>query len=340
MWQTDLVPDSDLTFIQTSRKLRSLLRSVGLDLQSPGFQAAAAGWVLERALAAWLESVEPGRVISGSGTTIKTFLDALKKHGEVNGDQFQELEAVRETRNQGAHARWKDVSPESAALITRVAEKYIALVTAKVPSLSIVSLSKAEMDISYIPRPELPATRRGLSWLFSDGRIKNARRKLFILKVLVVAYLATWAAASGLTILFAAGWSIETIHSGDGKLQALSMALGAIGISALAYLALHYVSTKVLFPFAKAVNTGAAPATSAWTKDSIGVAIICDLHEPDQTTRLVRYDATCPLCMAPVTFALSDKDGPRRVIGRCTAARLEHVFSFDHRRQEGELITK
>lgn len=332
--------DKDFTFIQAPRRLRSILRSVGLDLQSPGFQAAAAGWAIERILTRWLESVSPGHEAIGSGANIEKLARGLREVGQINLEQYHKLKDVRETRNQGAHGRWDSVSTEHAEVVVKTAEEFAILATAYNSSLTEIGNIETAMDIVYSLREEQPRHSRLVGWAFNQGRLLNGGRKAFYLKVITYSLLALWGASSLIGTAYVIGYSLPAVMGQGSRLAVFVTAMSVIsGLCAL-YVVVMYVASQLTRPVATAFKRGAAPANRSWTADNpIGVVLVCDSHVDKTPIRMQRYEATCPLCAAPITIDYGGHAFKHKVVGRCTAVKEEHVFSFDHRSRTGKLLT-
>lgn len=56
----------------------------------------------------------------------------------------------------------------------------------------------------------------------------------------------------------------------------------------------------------------------------------CPPRYASKSVKAVRYTATCPICGGKVAAKSGGLEFRGRVVGRCEAAPVEHVFSFDH----------
>jgi hypothetical protein len=65
-----------------------------------------------------------------------------------------------------------------------------------------------------------------------------------------------------------------------------------------------------------------------------------EVYRKDTTryVRLVRYTAPCLICGSTVYVEAGEPDFPRRVVGRCSEAPREHVFSFDRVTLRGQAL--
>lgn len=329
----------DFAFTRIPKAVRTNLRGVGLDLRSPGFEAAANGWALERILAQWLEETSVNNKSTASGVTIGALAEKLKEINLIDNDEFIELQSIKHIRNHGAHGRWGEVSRQQADLLSQTTMKFIERVRKRAPNLNIWDTNQDAMDVEYVARSETPKTSRLVGWAFRDGKLYKATLKGVLFRIALMAALGIVSVASSLSVIYSTGWVIGAVLSDGSTFKAFTIHL-SIFASALAGLGAIAIAAKMYGrPLLKATRSGVAPANRGWTsEESFNIVLLCDLQSAQAPLRLVRFDAVCPKCAAPIGFDYGNERFDNRIVGFCSAARTEHIFSFDHRTGTGKSL--
>ena len=82
------------------------------------------------------------------------------------------------------------------------------------------------------------------------------------------------------------------------------------------------------------------PATElwvAWNEENAQIELATD-EDKRRRLQLVRYSAACPICAGKIELRYSQGPNRRRLVGCCSEAPHEHVFSFDRIRRMGSII--
>lgn len=164
-----------------------------------------------------------------------------------------------------------------------------------------------------------------LRWLASDGLILSGwRAKAF-------------AATLGLLLLTAGGLFILLLLALTQvtTVQALTNSLLAISVIGTAL-------WLFLQPLFRLVNDRIAQAPM-WLQggsafDERLLEIQRDEARQCNIIRLTRYTADCPICGAQVRIHPGHREFHYRLVGRCSRAPREHVFSFDHVMRVGKAL--
>ncbi len=185
------------------------------------------------------------------------------------------------------------------------------------PELSDEKLKEGEIKYYLESVNNLPLLFR---WI-NNFEISAWRQKFLVVAIIMALLLIVC-----LFLLF----MIVFLHSNNGGLEILRALFGTLGISSFIaiplrqlYLCLNnrIISAPMLLLPSDVYNAQIEyVSTGKKSKDD---------EKTIRKFRVVIYSSTCPLCNSRIEVENGGREFHNRLVGRCTEAPLEHVYSFD-----------